>query len=135
MNIRHALALAGLTALIATAPASAYPPPEKDEMRVDELNSQIFDLDGKVVELTANDFESFRQIGKGEYSTYCSCYKGFNHLGGVSVHFSGEEAKKFFKELVEKDMDSNKEVYVFVENKKITAIGHRFKKSKGIYSW
>lgn len=114
----------------------AYPPPEKDEMTINELAACLFDLDGKVIETEVTGASSFDQVAKGKYRVYCRYYKGSGSYNGEYVSFD-EDGKEFFEELTKKDYwsSSTETVYLLVENGKLEAIGTRYKKSKGTYSW
>jgi hypothetical protein len=49
---------------IAALSASAYPPPEKDEVTIDKISSQVFNLDGKVIELEFGYVGSIRRVAR-----------------------------------------------------------------------
>jgi len=128
---------------IAALSATALPPPEKDEISVDKIDMQLHDLDGKIVEMEFSYVTSIKQKDSGTYTAYCKRWtdnNGYATSSGKTVHFSGEEALDYFEDLAKKSEDPwnsslSESIYVLVEGKKLTAVGERFKKSKGIYTW
>jgi hypothetical protein len=130
---------------------SALPPPEKDEMTIGELEGQIYNLDGKVIETEVTYASSFEQIAQGKYRAWLGYYKGTGFSSSEYVLIP-EEGREFAEELAEKDTfggGSTETVYLLVHSKKpltvkgpryttsfeLEAVGTRFKKSKGIYTW
>jgi hypothetical protein len=143
--------LAVFSIFIASLSANALPPPEKDEMSITDLEQQLFNLDGKVVETEFTYVSSFEQVAPRQYRAYCGYYKGTSSiLSGESILIP-EEGKELFEEMAEKDMfnSSSETVYLMVHSKspvrveggrtrwsfELEAVGTRFKKSKGVYSW
>ncbi len=128
----------GLVATTLTARSEAFPPPEKDEMIISELEARLFDLQGKVVETEFTYVSSFEQVSAGKYRAYCGYYKGGGSLSGAWVSIP-PEGKEFFEEMAKKDVwsGSSQTVYLLVgeKNRKLQAIGTRYRKSKNEYSW
>ena len=128
---------------ITTLSASAYPPPEKDDMTLAELDKRILEFDGKVVEIEITYAWDINQSSRGKYSVHCDFIEGGNYLNyggaGTQIYFTNDkdgDALKFFEELVQRRWSgSRSSFYVLVEGKKVTAIGEKYKKSKGAYSW
>ena len=131
--------------------AVALPPPEKDEMTIAELGSNKFNLDGKIIETEVTGAYSFEQIAPGKYRAWCDYYKGTG-LSNSEMVLIPEEGKEFFEELAKKDSfggGSTETIYLLVHSAKpvrveggrsnwsfgLEAVGTRFKKSKGTYSW
>lgn len=123
------------------------PPPEKKEMRMDELKAQLLDLDGKVIETTINYVYSFEQMDGKRYRAQCGCYGGSGGLGSESVLIP-EEGKEFFQDMAKKNTYGGgfQTVYLRVHSKKpiriessyplsLEAVGTRYSKSKNEYSW
>lgn len=115
----------------------SLPPPEKKEMRMDELKAQLVDLDGKVVEAAINYVMYFEQMNNGKYRASCGYY-----VGGVTINTTPvlipEEGKEFFQDLAKKSgsgLTNTQRVYLHVTGKKIEAVGTRYSKSKAEYSW
>jgi len=122
---------------IAALSASALPPPEKDEMTISELAANKFSMEGKIIETEITNASNFEQTAPGKYRAWCYYYKGIG-IGSSEMVYIPEEGKEFFKELAEKDTlggGSTETVYLQVKDGKFTAVGTRFKKSKGIYTW
>lgn len=116
---------------------ASYPAPEKKEMTLIELTRQLFDLDGKVIETKITGADFMKQIKENQYSITCYYYMGSDTIiEGEYVTFNSD-AKKFSEDLAKRDLfnGSSKKVYFFVHNKKLEAIGRRYKKSSGEYSW
>ncbi len=128
------------TAIISTLiimQVDAYPPPERREMTLVELESKIYDLDGKAVEIEISSVHNFEQTGAGKYEAYCNYWDG-RTWGGRRIYFSGEEAKEFLEDMVKKGTwgrGSTESLYVLVDGKKLRALGTRYRKSKNEYSW
>jgi hypothetical protein len=56
------------------------------------------------------------------------------------VDFSGEEALEYFQDLAEKQVSigntsMGESIFVLVDGRKLIALGEKYKKSKGTYSW
>jgi len=131
-----------------TVQAAKLPAPEKDEMSISELNAKLYDFDEKIIETEITSASSFEQIASGKYRAYCYYYKGASSsVSGESVLIP-EEGKEFFEELSKKDFwnSSSKTVYLRVHSKKplrvkgshsykLEAVGTKYRKSKGEYSW
>ena len=139
------LSAAIVIASVLTVQAGAYPPPEKSDLTIRELDSKIYDLDRKVIELKFAHVRNIKQVGQGQYTASLGMWyrSGSSSYTTTSkmVHFSGKEAKEFFDDLVE-DNDSThyddrprETVYVYIEDNKIWAIGERYKKRGDEYSW
>jgi len=122
---------------IAALSASALPPPEKEEMLLTELEQKMFDFDGKIIEIEVTYATSLEQKSSTEYRAYCYCYTGSGYAGGASVYFSkDDDAMEFFQELIKRSYGSGlTSFYVQVDGEKFIAVGEKFKKSKGIYTW
>jgi len=124
---------------IAALSASALPPPEKDELSLAEIKLQLYDLDGKIVEMEYSYAKYIKKESSGEYSVYCKTHTNTS-FSGKKIYFSGEEALDYFEDVAKKREDPfnttlTESVYVLVEGTKLIAVGERFKKSKGIYTW
>ncbi|MBL7011745.1 MAG: hypothetical protein ISR85_02300 [Kiritimatiellales bacterium] len=128
---------------LATLSASAFPPPEKDEIPVDEIKELLRDLNGKVVEMEFAYAQTLSNVGSGNYTIFCGRFEdrgGASFISKMTVHFSGEEALEYFKDLSEQDVapftfSLGESVYVLVDGNRLRALGTRYKKSKGTYSW
>jgi len=123
---------------IAALSASALPPPEKGDMTLSELEQNLFDLDGKIVEVEVTRAYGLEQSSAGKYKVYCSYEDGGSYSGnGATFYFSkNEDAIEFFQDLVKKGYGSGKtSFFVQVNGETYTAVGKKFKKSKGIYTW
>jgi len=124
------------------------PPPEKKAMRMDELKAQIFDLDGKVIETVINYVSSFAQVDGNRYRAYCGIYGSGGGVGSELVLIP-EEGKEFFQDLAKKNTYGSglQTVFLRVRSKtpipiekslypiSLEAVGARYSKSKGEYSW
>jgi thiol-disulfide isomerase/thioredoxin len=112
------------------------PAPEEKEMKFSELTAQIIDLNGKVVKTTINFVTSFNQTGQGEYSALCAYRGGSDTINGEFVKIP-EKGNSFFQELAKKNNGDGgeKTIYLFVCGKTLEAVGTRYKKDKGEYSW
>lgn len=119
----------------------SLPPPEKKEMKMNELQAQLVDLDGKVIETVINCVYFFEQVKGGQYRARCGYYAGSDEDGGIVTPESvliPEEGKEFFQALAKKTGSgpgSNQRVYLHVNGKKLKAVGARYSKSKAEYSW
>jgi hypothetical protein len=125
---------------VAALSVSAYPPPEKDDMTLTELEKRIFEFDGKVVEVEITYAYDIEPKSPGNFSVWCSYDEGGRWDGsGRTIYFSNDKDGKvleFFEELVASRWSGGrKSLYVLVEGKTLTAIGEKYKKSKGSYSW
>lgn len=123
------------------------PPPEKKEMRMDELKAQLLDLDGKVIQTSINYVSSFEQVDGKRYRAWCGIYGSGGGFGSESVLIP-EEGKEFFQDMAKKNNYGSgfQTVYLRVHSKKpiqiesryplsLEAVGTRYSKSKGEYSW
>lgn len=141
------LLLLSLVVASFAAQTAELPAPEKDEMTITELEQQLFSLDGKIIETEITYVSNFEQVAVGKYRAYCGYYKGnVNILHGESV-LVPEEGKEFFEELAGKDIlsSSSKTIYLLVHSEKpiregrysykLEAVGEKYRKSKGEYSW
>lgn len=116
--------------------ASAYPPPEKDEVTVGEMESSLFDLNGKVVKVEVTRASGMRPMSSGKYRAYCSYRNNVTEEYAGREIFFDEEGKKFFEGLLHKSRSAGADsFYALIEDGKVIPIGERYKKSKGIYSW
>jgi len=126
--------------------SGTFPPPEKDEVSIIDLKAKSFSLDGKVVEAEFTYLHDFEQVASGKYTACIHYYKGTSSATGE--HFLiPEEGKEFFEELAAKGYGSSstKTVYILVHREKpiragkrsfkYEAIGTKYRKSKGEYSW
>lgn len=137
-----------LIGLALASPAEPLPAPEKDELPITELSQKMFDLDGKIVETKITSASSFEQIAPQKYRAFCYYYMGTASMITSESVLVPEEGKAFFQELAKKDFDSgsSRTVYLFVHSKtaisvkgggvfKLEAVGTRYRKSTGEYSW
>lgn len=128
--------------------ADPLPPPEKEEMSFSALDAELIDLDGKVIETEITSAVEFEQVGEGMYIANCCCFESSSSFTPCAYVFLQEEGKEFFKELAEKDIlnGSSETIYLLIISKnpkkfdghkicKLEAVGTRYKKSKGSYSW
>ena len=120
---------------IAALSASALPPPEKDDMTLGELLANVFSLEGKVIETAVTHALSFEQTKSGKYRAFIHHHHG-SSLSSEWVYIP-EEGKEFFEELSEKSSrNGSTELYLLVGKKgRLEAVGERYRKSKGIYTW
>ena len=131
-----------LLATIAGTVQAGHPAPNrKNRMTIAELQTCIFDNDGEVIEVEANWFTNLKQTAPNKYRVYCNYHDDDNWSGsGSTIHFEGDDARDFFKDLVEEndgywDSGSDEKFYVYVEGKKLTAISRKYSKSKKLYGW
>lgn len=128
--------------------AEPLPPPEKEEMTFDEIDAEIINLDGKIIETEVTSAAAFQQIEDGKYVVYCYCFKSDSSIVPGAYILVPEEGKELFQELAEKNIlnGGSETIYVLVNSKepikfdetglcKLEAVGTRYKKSKGTYSW
>lgn len=128
---------------LAVFSASAYPPPEKDELRLNEFIDQQGVLDGKVVEVDFEFAQHLKSEGSDNYSVVCSVWTlngNVSFESAMTVYFSGEEAKDFFEDVAKKRIDfesgsASENIFVLVDGRKLIALGEKYRKSKGIYKW
>jgi hypothetical protein len=114
--------------------SAPLPPPEKKELKFNEVKAQIIALDGKVVKTTINRVSNFEQLAQGKYLAYCGCSGAIN---SSAVMYIPEEGKEFFQTL-ENHYQYNgtgKTIYVRVRGKALDAVGTRYSNSRGEYSW
>lgn len=119
----------------ATGAKGSLPPPEKKELKMSELKSQLVDLNGKVVPAKINHVYDLAQVEKGKYRAWCDWFgQGLNAPLLVTIP---EEGFECFQTLSKKDDydGGGKVVYLKIQNKKAEAVGTRYSKSKGEYSW
>ena len=128
----------------------AAPAPEKNDITMTDLMTRLYDFDGKVVEVEVTRASSFDQIGKGKYSAYMYYYKGIGSYNGEYVLIP-EGGKELIAELADRDYGqySTETIYMLVHCEepiriksgdhtrtfKLEALGTKYKKSKGVYSW
>lgn len=126
------------------------PAPEKKRLDMTELNLNLFNLDGKVVETKINSILSFEQVASDYYRAYCF-YTTANTIGSGESVLIPEEGKEFFSKAAEQmglsfgSRSRSETVYLLVCSKKpfsvknwpfkLKAVGTRYKKSTGEYSW
>ena len=126
---------------IAALPVSAYPPPEKDKLTLAELKKRKFEFDGKIIEIEVTSCSSIQQTGPGKYSSYCLFSSSQDRESAYeTIYFLKDEdgdALEFFEELDEKSSFGVGRVsfYVLVEKGNLTALGEKYRKSKGTYRW
>jgi len=135
-------ALSIITVLaVAALSVSAYPPPEKDKLTLAELQKRKFEFDGKIIEIEVTSCRSIQQTGPGKYSAYCRFYNSQDRESAYeTIYFLKDEdgdALEFFEELDEKSSFGVGRVsfYVLVEKGNLTALGEKYRKSKGTYRW
>ena len=76
---------------IAALSASALPPPEDDEIRLDELEEHLADLDGKIVEV---EFAYARSVTQSSALCMVLKHSGNMHRSStLKVSFSGEDSR------------------------------------------
>jgi thiol-disulfide isomerase/thioredoxin len=111
------------------------PAPEKDSMTLQELLTSRFGLEGKVVETEVTLATSLEQQRNGQYRIFCHYHKG-GSCSAESVYIP-EEGKELFEELTKKQYSSSPtDVYLRVsKGGRLTAVGSRYRKSTGEYSW
>jgi hypothetical protein len=129
--------LGTVIALAWTVRAEDLPAPEKKKVTVSDLQSQLLDYEGKIVEIKFTYISSVRQVEQGKYSAFCSYYNDAEINGSCTVYF-GEDGKEFFSDMARKTGgyydEINETVYVQVKDKKLYAVGARYRKGKG-YEW
>jgi hypothetical protein len=107
-------------------------------MKTTELQAQLVDLDGKVIAVVMNYVLRFEQVKEAQYRASCGYYgDGEGKLSSQYILIP-EEGKEFFQELARKSGSgpaSNQRVYLYVHGKRLEAVGTRYSKSKGEYSW
>ncbi len=116
----------------------SLPPPEKGEMPLNKLKAQLVDLNGKVIETLVNCVFAFEQVKGGQYRANCGYYGGGEGIVTTQSVLIPEEGKEFFQELAKKTGAgpcNNQRVYLRVSGKGVEAVGTRYSKSKGEYSW
>lgn len=125
------LSVIALLVIGALSASADYPPPEKDEMTISELEGSIFDLNGKVVEVEVTSAREITQMSEGEYRVYCYYRNNANNkISSITVYFD-EEGKEFFEELTTKAWSAGAcSFYALIDDKKVIAIGERYKKTK-----
>lgn len=128
--------------------AEPLPPPEKEAMTLSELEAEIINLDGKIIELKFNSVISLGQIANKKYFAVCLWKEKKSSVMSARRVFVTEEGKEFFQELIGKTIPggNTESIYLQVISKnpvkideyhscKLKAVGTRYKKSKGTYSW
>ncbi len=125
------------------------PPPEKKEMRMDELKMTLMELDGKVIETKINYVYSLEQKNERWYSAYCSYSSGSGGSSSESVCIP-IEGKNFFQDMSKRGFGGSAQVvFLRVHSKNpirigtaksyyrytLEAVGTRYSKSKNEYSW
>jgi hypothetical protein len=115
----------------------SLPPPEKKEMLMNELQAQLVDLDGKVIETIINFATSFEQVSGEQYRASCGYYHGGEGVITPTNVLLPEEGKELFQTLAKRGISggSRQVVYLQVRGKRLEAVGTRYSKSKGEYSW
>jgi len=125
---------------IASLSVADYPPPEKGDIDLRELQKQIFDFDGKVVEIELTGASGIKKTGRDKYSVSVRFTNRQDHeYTDATIYFIKDEdgdALEFFEKLAELSWGGTRQsVYVLVEGKTLTAIGEKYRKSKGTYRW
>jgi hypothetical protein len=125
----------------ATETKGSLPPPEKTELKMNELKAQLVDLDGKVIETIINCVFDFQQVKGTQYRASCGYYASddgeFIIIPSESVLIP-EKGKELFQELAKKTGGgpfNSQRVYLQVRGKRLEAVGTRYSKNKGEYSW
>lgn len=113
----------------------SFPAPQPEKMTVSKVESRLIDLDGKVIEIIANDFIRCHQEKDNDYSIFCRFYYAQNLVGGLTIYFSGENARDFFLECAHNDTRTARTFFVYIKGKTPYAIGRRYRKNKNEYSW
>ncbi len=116
----------------------SLPPPEKNEMKMNELKAQLVDLNGKVIETLVNCVFAFEQVKGGQYRANCGYYSEDESILPTQSVLIPEEGKEFFQELAKKTgagPGNTQRVYLRVSGNRLEAVGTRYSKSKGAYSW
>jgi hypothetical protein len=129
--------LGTVIALAWTVRAEDLPAPEKKKVTVSDLQAQLFDYDGKVVEMEFTYISSLEQVEQGLYSIFCGYYRSGYSSRSCIVYFD-EDGKEFFSKLAKQSSGYanafTETVYVQIKNKEIYAVGTRYRKGKG-YQW
>jgi hypothetical protein len=113
------------------------PPPEKKSIALPEIKAQLISLDGKVVETGLTSANDLRQVSETLYRVAgYLCISDDTLPDYLFIEFP-PEGKEFFEMLAKKDLwnSSRQKVYLLIRNKKVTAVGTRYNKSKNEYSW
>jgi hypothetical protein len=130
--------LGTVIALAWTVRAEDLPAPEKKKVTVADLQSQLVDYDGKVVEMEFTYISSLEQVEQGLYSVICAYYRSGDTYWSCDVYF-GEDGKEFFSKLAKQGSSGylnafTETVYVQIKDEEIHAVGSRYRKGKG-YLW
>jgi trehalose utilization protein len=129
--------LGTVMALAWTVRAEDLPAPEKKKVTVTDLQAQLIDYDGKVVEMEFTYIDSLDQVEQGLYNVFCGYYRSGYSLRSCVVYF-GEDGKEFFSKLAKQSSGYlntfTETVYVQINDKKLYAVGTRYRKGKG-YQW
>jgi hypothetical protein len=149
MNPRFILVIA-LTIISLAGQSLSAPPPEKKELTITELAGQLYDFDGKVIEVEVTRGYGLDQIAKGKYTVYLYYRKAYGSSNGEKVLIP-VEGKEFIDELCARKygQDSTETIYIYIHSEdpirvesgdythsfKLEALGTRYRKSKGTYSW
>ena len=132
---RLVLTATALLSIVAFS-ASAYPPPEKNDMELNEILMNQINLTGKIIETRISYIEDIRQQKGGGYRAQVWLDVGYTTMHSAWVNFPAD-AKDFIDELATKSWGSSKtELYILVKKGgTLEAVGEKYKKSKGTYSW
>jgi hypothetical protein len=137
--------------LLATSPAAAdpLPPPDEKEMRIDDLQASLNDLDGKVIKTSFNRVFSVTQMDDGKSFAQCCQHDG-NGVVSYQTVVLPEAGKKFFQAVAKRGFgSSSREVYLKVRSQSpirvrtgassytcmLEAVGTRYDTSENQYSW
>lgn len=128
-------------------PLGPPPAPEKKELPISELADRLSEFDGKVVEVILNHVQGFREVGEGTYRVSCSYRVGSPPYENQSVLIR-EAGREFFEAWATPGARRvQKFVYMRVHSEtplkieglsqsfRLEAVGLRYRKSKGTYSW
>jgi hypothetical protein len=117
--------------------SNSLPLPEKKSLPLSDINAQIISLNGKVVETEITHANDITQLSTELYRVWAYFYTpSVNNVNSSYIEFP-PEGKEFFEKLSRKDiLNSGREkIYLLIRNKKVTAVGTRYNKSKNEYSW
>jgi hypothetical protein len=118
--------------------ANALPPPEKEEMNLQEIQANRISLEGKIIETRISFIEDIEQRKDGTYRAQAWLDVDYDTMHSAWVYFpNDEDAREIMEELAEKSWGSSKtDIYLLVKKaNRLEVVGTRYKKSKGVYSW
>lgn len=136
----------------ASGTEASLPAPEKEAMRIDELRARLADLDGKVIKTTITGVSGVEQLADGRYLASCGYYKQNTTDRHGNWVLAPKEGKGFFEDQGKKGIstEASQTVYLRVHSASpikvnsvlrhecscsFEAIGVRYNKSNGEYSW